>query len=167
MKTSSKLGFILVCTAMSSAGIATENPYKGIEAICGDLGVMDIAPGNLPEAVQPWEVRLCVDHTLGRDRELDPENGASLAPSVKEEGPSLVSKRLFEKKCSFSAEYGCSKRYCWKQCGKNGEWCWTAVSGGTGPWRGCHSWQDCGMDDIDYGCGRNCKKHPEDCKCSC
>ncbi|KAK7597006.1 hypothetical protein V3481_003609 [Fusarium oxysporum f. sp. vasinfectum] len=41
MKTSSKLGFILVCTAMSSAGIATENPYKGIEAICGDLGVMD------------------------------------------------------------------------------------------------------------------------------
>ncbi|KAJ0148180.1 hypothetical protein HZ326_9225 [Fusarium oxysporum f. sp. albedinis] len=112
MKTSSKLGFIL-----------------GIEAICGDLGVMDIAPGDLPEAVQPWEVRLCVDHPLGHDRELDPEKGASLAPSVKEEGPSLVSKRLFEKKCSFSAEYGCSKRYCWKQCGKNGEW-----SGRTAVW---------------------------------
>ncbi|TVY76466.1 hypothetical protein Focb16_v007579 [Fusarium oxysporum f. sp. cubense] len=79
MKTSSKLGFILVCTAMSSAGIATENPYKGIEAICCDLGVMDIAPGDLPEAVQPWEARLCADHPLGRDRELDPEKGASRA----------------------------------------------------------------------------------------
>ncbi|KAI7758661.1 hypothetical protein LZL87_007052 [Fusarium oxysporum] len=142
MKPSPELGFILVCTAMSSAGIATESPIR--------------------VSKQSAEVRLCADHPLGCDRELEPEKGASLAPSVKDEGALLVGKRLFERKCSFSAEYDCSKGYCWKQCGKNGEWCWTAVSGGTGPWRGCHSWQGCGIDDIDYGCGQNCKKHPED-----
>lgn len=167
MQTSPKLLFVLACAAMTSVSAAVEsNPYKGIEAICGDLGVMDIAPADLPAGVQPSEIRLCADHPMGRDRELDPKKGASLAP-VEDEKVAPSAKMLFERKCSFGAPYGCSKGFCWKQCGKGGEWCWAAGAGGTGPWKGCHSWQDCGVDDTTYGCGKNCKKHPEHCKCSC
>ncbi|KAE8384030.1 hypothetical protein BDV23DRAFT_189625 [Aspergillus alliaceus] len=63
-------------------------------------------------------------------------------------------------KCWTRSPYGCSKdRYCWKQCGNNGQWCWTAHAGGTGPWTSCSTDADCvpGKDDSDF-VGSPCAK---------
>ncbi|KAK1978164.1 hypothetical protein LZ30DRAFT_599756, partial [Colletotrichum cereale] len=49
-------------------------------AICGDLGVLDVDIGQLPEGVSPADLRMCAGHPNGRVRILDPDQGASLAP---------------------------------------------------------------------------------------
>ncbi|CEL01997.1 hypothetical protein ASPCAL01573 [Aspergillus calidoustus] len=55
--------------------------------------------------------------------------------------------------CEWKAEYGCpGSGYCWKTCGKQGEWCWTATKGGIGSWITCSTWRDCGTHT--YACAR-------------
>ncbi|KAJ4108687.1 hypothetical protein NW768_012164 [Fusarium equiseti] len=168
MKSSLKLLFALACTAIAPLVAAGDCPYKGNEAVCGDLGVMNVAPSDIPEGVLASEVRLCADHPNGgRDRELDPNKGASLAPLEEEKEVQPSPRTLFGRTCVLSAPYGCSERFCWKVCGKAGQWCWTAGAKGAGPWRGCHSWHDCGSDDVNYACGNNCRTRPQDCGCTC
>ncbi|KAG9497940.1 hypothetical protein J7337_010816 [Fusarium musae] len=68
---------VLVCSTLISAGTST---ISGAEAVCGDLGILQVTPGNIPDGVEPSDLRLCADHPLGRNRTLDPAKGASLAP---------------------------------------------------------------------------------------
>ncbi|KAI1072867.1 hypothetical protein LB507_011480 [Fusarium sp. FIESC RH6] len=160
--------FALAFAAITPLFAAADSLYKGNEAVCGSLGVMNVAPSDIPVGVKASEVRLCADHPNGgRDRQLDPKKGASLAPFENKKPVQHSPKSLFERTCELTAPYGCSDRFCWKVCGKGGQWCWTANAKGTGPWRGCHSWHDCGMDDEHYGCGNNCRTRPQDCGCSC
>ncbi|KAJ4137212.1 hypothetical protein NW768_002794 [Fusarium equiseti] len=73
----------LAYAAMASSAATPVSP--GAAAVCGDLGILNIAPGDLPEGVEPSELRLCADHPMGRNRTLDPAEGASLAPMTEEE----------------------------------------------------------------------------------
>ncbi|KAF9534046.1 hypothetical protein CPB83DRAFT_728072, partial [Crepidotus variabilis] len=45
--------------------------------------------------------------------------------------------------CWYDSQIGCTGGYCWKVCGNNGEWCWTANNGGVGSLISCSNWQDC------------------------
>jgi len=160
--------FALAFAAMTPLVAAGDCLYKGNEAVCGDLGVMNVAPSDIPKGVLASEVRLCADHPNGgRDRELDPKNGASLAPVEDEKRIQPSPKTLFERRCTLSHPYGCSEGFCWKVCGKSGQWCWTAAAKGSGHWRGCHSWMDCGMDADKYACGMHCRTRPGNCGCTC
>ncbi|KAN0079499.1 hypothetical protein V8E54_004713 [Elaphomyces granulatus] len=113
------------------------------KAICGDLGdVMDTT--NLPDWVNPNEVRTCKEH---------PEGDA---------GPAGKSPEI--QKCWFGSNLGCSENgYCFKSCGRpgSGQWCWTAENGGHGKWitcssaRDCHLWDACGAGGCDK-CGCSC-----------
>ncbi|OAL54694.1 hypothetical protein IQ07DRAFT_628456 [Pyrenochaeta sp. DS3sAY3a] len=73
---------------------------------------------------------------------------------------------LFKRKCESSAPYGCSKDgFCWKVCGDGGKWCWTGTgSNGEKEFRKCSNWGQCSQA---HPCATGCKKHPEDCGCSC
>lgn len=158
-------GFFLVAAQVIGVFSATvpEPSQK-----CGILGVMSVNAAELPKGVKPNDVRKCLDHPMGRDRDL---KKASMAPVTPEflalrnetegevKGSDLTVKPLA---CEKGAPYGCSKGYCWKTCGKNGEWCWTAYKGGLGSWIKCNSWKDCGT--TTYACGRGgCPS----CGCSC
>ncbi|KAM5359904.1 hypothetical protein ACJZ2D_014107 [Fusarium nematophilum] len=77
----SKLSAVLVLAyvATVSSAATPSSPEACAKAICGDLGIINIDPSQLPEGIEPSDLRLCADHPLGRNRTLDPENGASLA----------------------------------------------------------------------------------------
>ncbi|EWG54186.1 hypothetical protein FVEG_12459 [Fusarium verticillioides 7600] len=127
----------LVYVTLASSAATPASPAAGAVAICGDLGILNIAPGDLPEGVAPSELRLCADHPMGRNRTLDPLEGASLAPMEEEDldpdTTATPSAGLFEERaCYDKAPYGCSRGYCWKQCGasRSGKWCWTASAMG-------------------------------------
>ncbi|KAE8153973.1 hypothetical protein BDV25DRAFT_136343 [Aspergillus avenaceus] len=84
------------------------------------------------------------------------------------QGTSPPAKDLFAPKaCWTRSPYGCSEnRWCWKQCGPGGKWCWLAKNGGRGEWKSCTSAEDCkpGVDDSDCGKGgKDCKA----CGCGC
>lgn len=118
-------------------------------AECGNLGVMEV-PDTLPEGVTADKVRKCAAHPLDA-------NGESLSREVND----LVKRGAQE--CETKASFGCSKGFCWKVCGPGGEWCWTASDEGTGPWKTCNTFKDCGSDDS-FACGVECG---EKCGCSC
>ncbi|RAK79651.1 uncharacterized protein BO72DRAFT_373150 [Aspergillus fijiensis CBS 313.89] len=149
MKFSAALLSILVVltSALTISPTSTGNNDPAIE--CGDLGVMVIPAADLPEGVLPSDVRKCREHPLGRNRYLE---SASLAPLDP----------VDPQACYRDAPYGCSKGYCWKVCGSNGEWCWTAKGGGAGAWYTCSRYQNCGTGTM-YACGRNCPS----CGCGC
>ncbi|PYI29060.1 hypothetical protein BP00DRAFT_479945 [Aspergillus indologenus CBS 114.80] len=140
---------------------------------CGNLGIMVVPTADLPKGVHPSDVRICRDHPLGRNRDIE---GASLAPldpmDVQTlEGNTAALEGRSEPKmpntaelqtCYKNAPYGCSGGYCWKVCGNNGEWCWTAKNSGVGAWYTCNRYQNCGTGTI-YACGRGCPS----CGCSC
>ncbi|KAK2592410.1 hypothetical protein QQS21_009893 [Conoideocrella luteorostrata] len=136
-------------TDVSSAAIHAQ-------AVCGDLGVMNIAPENLHADTAASDVRMCAEHPLGRNRSLDPAKGASLAPL--ENGDKTVLDNPLnspdKRACYTKAPYGCSGGYCWKSCGNKGEWCWTAGAWGAGSWAKCKRFQDCGTGGINFGCGK-------------
>ncbi|KAF5569347.1 hypothetical protein FPHYL_2162 [Fusarium phyllophilum] len=160
---------VLAYSTLISAGPST---ISGAEAVCGDLGILQVPPGNLPDGVEPSDLRLCADRPLVRNRTLDPAKGASLAPLEEGDIPDTTptgASRLFQKRrCYYGAPYGCSDKYCWKSCGAkgSGKWCWTATAGGVGPWARCKSWEGCGTNGLQYGCGKNCVL-PGVCGCSC
>ncbi|CEI60176.1 hypothetical protein FVEN_g6360 [Fusarium venenatum] len=169
MKAFNNFLLVLAYSAIGLSAATPASPEARAKAICGDLGILDIT--TLQDGVEPAELRLCADHPLGRKRNLDPKQGSSIAPGDKglpkdvspADSTGLLSKRI----CWDVAPYGCENRsYCWKVCGQNGEWCWTAHAGGSGAWRGCRTWGDCGTDDKDFGCGKNCKASGI-CGCSC
>ncbi|CVK85186.1 hypothetical protein FPRO06_07658 [Fusarium proliferatum] len=163
----------LAYAALASSAATPASPASGAAAICGDLGILNIAPGDLPDGVEPSDLRLCANHPMGRNRTLDPLEGASLAPVEEEDldpdTTAAPSASLFgERACYYKAPYGCSRGYCWKQCGKSrsGQWCWTASGMGGGPWRKCDKYEDCGTNKFTFACGNNCWVS-RSCGCSC
>ncbi|KAK5989540.1 hypothetical protein PT974_11067 [Cladobotryum mycophilum] len=132
------------------------------ETSCGSLGVMKYDANKLPAGATPDDVRQCADHPLGHNRNQEP---ASLAPlhagemSVAPSGEDILVNRAAAS-CYRDAPYGCTRGYCWKVCGNNGEWCWTARAGGIGKWFTCNSWKDC---DAKQACGKGCPS----CGCGC
>ncbi|KAJ4022754.1 hypothetical protein NW752_000040 [Fusarium irregulare] len=107
--------FALAVAAITPLFAAADSLYKGNEAVCGSLGVMNVAPSDIPVGVKASEVRLCADHPNGgHDRQLDPKKGASLAPFENKKPVQHSPKSLFERTCELTAPYGCSDRFCWK-----------------------------------------------------
>ena len=159
---------VFVAFAFISVASAAVTPNVRVQEICGDLGVMDVATNELASGVGVSDIRMCADHPLGRNRTLDEAEGASLAPvdpndaHVLARTPSSLN-TLEERSCNYKAPYGCSGGYCWKSCGKNGVWCWTASKGGVGAWAKCSKFEDCGTVGIYFGCGKACAS----CGCSC
>ncbi|KAE8153387.1 hypothetical protein BDV25DRAFT_136989 [Aspergillus avenaceus] len=76
-----------------------------------------------------------------------------------------VSNVFAAQKCWTRSPYGCSKnRWCWKQCGGSGQWCWLAHNSGKGAWTSCTTDADCAPGTGDSDCGSTgCKA----CGCSC
>lgn len=157
--------FLLAATSFTSALTARDVSADVARDICGDLGLMsDQLTDRKLSAAEMANVRLCADHPLGRTR---PEEGESLAPMADEPAPVGKRSLLTERKCYDKAPLGCSKGYCWKSCGDQiGQWCWTARFGGEGAWATCKSYEDCGIDDQNFGCGKGCHK-ADQCGCSC
>ncbi|KAB8073669.1 hypothetical protein BDV29DRAFT_133527 [Aspergillus leporis] len=100
-------------------------------------------------------------------------SAAAMADAPSGDGPYSVNGQspserdvLSPQACWTRSPYDCSEsRWCWKQCGTRGEWCWTARNRETGPWKACANDRDCvpGSDDSDCGQGANCSA----CGCSC
>ncbi|KAL3449198.1 hypothetical protein BJX65DRAFT_306259 [Aspergillus insuetus] len=55
---------------------ATPEEIAAAEAECGSLGVMWVAPEDLPEGITYDDVRLCADHPLG------PNAGPGAGPGI-------------------------------------------------------------------------------------
>ncbi|EXM14986.1 hypothetical protein RAB80_006732 [Fusarium oxysporum f. sp. vasinfectum] len=75
-----KYNSAILVLAYSTLISAVSSTISGAKTVCGDLGILQITPENLPDGVEPSDLRLCADHPLGRNRTLDPVEGASLAP---------------------------------------------------------------------------------------
>ncbi|OAA73493.1 protein kinase domain protein [Cordyceps fumosorosea ARSEF 2679] len=126
---------------------------RAAEEECGALGVME-APASA--YLNGGVVRQCRDHPMGSDRGLDINDEVANAPFKQAEARNSVPDTL-TKRCPRTAAWGCGNGgYCWKNCGRNGEWCWTAGNYGNGPWARCSSWKDCGFDDMRYSCSGGC-----------
>lgn len=136
---------IVVAVQVAAALAARTTANTGRDETCGTLGVMD-ASDSLSAGATTENVRKCAEHPL--------TNGT--LPGLSEDKENSASK------CYFDAPYGCSDGYCWKACGNNGEWCWTAKNGGTGDWYTCSASTQCGDSDT-YACGQGCSS----CGCSC
>lgn len=134
---------IVALLALNAAGVFASPAAKDT---CGDLGVMDVDLSNLPEGVDPSNIRACANHP------------SSQRPESQEN--SLLAKR----ECWFGKQYGCSKDgWCYKTCGDagSGQWCWAAENGGLGDWIGCKDDSNC---SPNMACGQgNC----DACGCSC
>ncbi|KPM41722.1 hypothetical protein AK830_g4816 [Neonectria ditissima] len=132
MKTSNNALLLLAYSVLVSSAVSPASPEARAKAICGDLGILDIT--TLPDGVEPSELRLCADHPMGRNRTLDPKKGASLAPGGegyrKDITPADSTDVLSKRVCYDAAPYGCEGKWCWKTCGDNEEWCWTAWARG-------------------------------------
>ncbi|KAJ6022460.1 uncharacterized protein N7446_012812 [Penicillium canescens] len=75
MQITKNLILLAVCAATASAVTV---PDTAIVDECSNLGgVMSIPDHELPEGVEPSDVRRCIEHPLGRERYLE---DASLAP---------------------------------------------------------------------------------------
>ncbi|KAK6336196.1 hypothetical protein TWF696_001759 [Orbilia brochopaga] len=144
-----------------------------VAAECGSLGVLNT--DNLPAGVDPSAVRKCDGHPLGRDRAV---NTALLTPATAEElqaaqnGGALDARSVVKalsgratNACWFGASSGCTKGYCWRNCGPNGQWCWTATNSGYGDWIQCRDAGSCA--DSNAACGQGCKPDNKACGCSC
>ncbi|KAF3935454.1 hypothetical protein ABW20_dc0108010 [Dactylellina cionopaga] len=156
----------LFLIAQISGGMAAA--VSSAAAECGSLGVMQV-----PAGADPANFRKCAGHPLGHARDLSQTTYTPLTPEQIEKAqnvkldarsviPALSGRGV--NACWFGANSGCTKGYCWKSCGNNGEWCWTASSGGSGPWVQCNSANQCGSGEA---CGQGCKSGSNDCGCSC
>jgi hypothetical protein len=132
------------------------------EVECGALGVMDVS--SLPAGTDLSLVRKCAAHPLGDARPFDFDDvsvpgGAEVTTLNK-----MDLGARGEDACVTSSPLGCSSGYCWKTCGSAGEWCWTAVGDGSGPWIKCQTYTQC---NIDQSCGKGCGLGNKSCGCSC
>ncbi|KAJ6261627.1 hypothetical protein Dda_4297 [Drechslerella dactyloides] len=142
-------------------------------AECGSLGVLDTK--NVRAGADLSKLRKCSGHPMGRDRDLehallgplisaDSEAAQNAAPlDARSVIPALSGRGA--NACWFGASYGCSKNFCWRNCGPNGQWCWTATNSGSGEWIGCNAASQCA--DLNAACGKDCKKDDKSCGCSC
>lgn len=96
-----------------------------------------------------------------RDAKLNARSDSASEDELEATSPNPLSKRA----CWFGNNYGCSKNYCYKRCGGNGQWCWLAAGGGKGPWLKCSVDSQCSPGNTrGSGCGvGDCKA----CGCSC
>ncbi|KAK2612506.1 hypothetical protein QQS21_001444 [Conoideocrella luteorostrata] len=118
--------------------VALSSPTDIVAAECGAMGVMKVDLADVSADVDPSAIRKCAEHPLAAS-------------------PNPVSKR----DCWYGKSSGCSKGYCYKSCGGNGQWCWTAFNDGYGNWIGCQNDNQC---STNQACGiGNCKA----CGCSC
>ncbi|KAL5092916.1 hypothetical protein Trisim1_000648 [Trichoderma cf. simile WF8] len=158
----------LLFIVFSASVVRPENiSPRDIEAqkLCGDLEVMKMDVNQLPTGISPDSVRMCEEHPLNQDG-IDILDGASLAPAdVSQRGVTSALPLYFgvKRACYYAAPYGCTRGYCWKACDDDGKWCWTASQGGYGNWATCKTFEDCGLDDDDFGCGKRCQR----CGCGC
>jgi hypothetical protein len=162
----------------------TASPAEFTAEECGELGVMDWDPANLPEGTDVSALRKCKKHPaeLGVASSLyDPSTETDLISSVKrgelvEEAAGLDKREIClegGRGMGFDYDYGCDKGWCWRNC--NGPfvstnpaapkpWCWLAYEGGNGGWTPCGRWQDC---EWSYN-NKNAKCGKGDCKaCGC
>ncbi|RDA86919.1 hypothetical protein CP532_1846 [Ophiocordyceps camponoti-leonardi (nom. inval.)] len=119
------------------AGVLASPTESSAQAECGLLGVMKIDLTKLPTGVDPNDIRKCAEHPLRHS--------------------------LNRRDCWFGDQAGCSKGYCYRNCGTggSGQWCWSASNGGLGGWITCKKNSDC---NINMSCGiGGCKS----CGCSC
>ncbi|KAF2441587.1 hypothetical protein P171DRAFT_434241 [Karstenula rhodostoma CBS 690.94] len=143
MKFTSILLFAASLASVSSTAIPDSQTLE-----CGELGHMNIKPGDLPPNVHLSDVRTCRDH---------PETTS--VNKRKHDG----TPDIFKRDCNSSGKTkGCSKNgYCWKECGGGHKWCWVALAEGWGPWKTCSNDGQCKSSDA---CAQgDCK----DCGCSC
>lgn len=128
---------------------------------CGDLGVMAYTDAALAKGINTTGIRTCKEHPLGPNPRPEPQGlGES---DAKRDLDDLLNPREELQACWYGDPYGCSKGYCYKVCGDNGRWCWTAWNGGWGDWRTCSAKDDC-KDTQGAECGEGgCKA----CGCSC
>lgn len=135
----SAIAILVQAASLATALTRGDVSYAEAEAICGDLGVLDV-----PFDVDPYTVRACNEH-----------------PSIRETDVLSLEKR----KCWYgSRDSGCSKKgWCFRNCdnGGTGAWCWTTVGGPLDSWKSCKSDNECGRNDSCGGGG--CKK----CGCGC
>ncbi|KAI7761053.1 hypothetical protein LZL87_011458 [Fusarium oxysporum] len=85
MKYCSNAPLAIAYATVASSTATPASPAAGATGICGGLGLLNIAPGDLLEGVEPSDLRLCANHLMGRNRTLDPLEGASLAPMEEED----------------------------------------------------------------------------------
>lgn len=132
----------LVITLANIATVfsASVPPPPGAE--CGDLGVT-IDDGTLPPDINATDVRTCTNHPLSNQTALEHS--------------------LDKRNCVWNKKSGCDKGYCWKKCGNEGQWCWTARVKGFGDWYTCGSDRDCN-EKMDCG---NASGGCDSCGCSC
>ncbi|KAK4169893.1 hypothetical protein QBC43DRAFT_329466 [Cladorrhinum sp. PSN259] len=136
---------LLAPMAFASPAAAAEVAAKVADS-CGALGVMNVNTTTLPANVDPTNIRTCADHPAG-------------SPVQALDGG------IAKRDCYYGAPFGCSKGYCWKQCGPSGsgQWCWTATNGGYGDWSSCSNNQQCSEAQACGIGGSDCKA----CGCSC
>ncbi|KAF9262624.1 hypothetical protein L218DRAFT_394915 [Marasmius fiardii PR-910] len=147
----------VVFLACQTVMVLAFTPSAADVAECGELGVLTYNVSDLPAGVSPDSVRKCANHPLGK-----------ITPEIAARDGAPATNILGKRDCWYGASYGCSgdagkPKYCWKTCGANGEWCWTAQGGGWGPWIGCNTAEDCNQG-MACGLGNgDCTA----CGCSC
>lgn len=137
----------------------------GSASECGDLGIIDWAPEDIPAGIDSKDLRKCQGH---------PED--SVTPK---RGTGILGRRYPDRTPDCypaDDEYNCSlDGYCWKKCAPNGlpnnrgNWCWMAQHGGYAEWTTCKTATDChyqsdfGRADCALGQGyQGCV----DCRCT-
>ncbi|KAK2766264.1 hypothetical protein FQN54_007781 [Arachnomyces sp. PD_36] len=153
-----KLNVFLTVALQVAGGLATAIPDA--EARCGDLGAMTV-----PEGADASQFRSCLEHPLGaRPQSSDLENRAPPMSShdMTKRAEPVLRDDVTAQACWHGDPVGCTDGYCWKTCGDNGEWCWTALHEGTGPWYKCSASDQC-HEYMACGVGSSC----DSCGCSC
>ncbi|KAJ7197938.1 hypothetical protein GGX14DRAFT_374572 [Mycena pura] len=163
-------GFLALVAAMLSQ-IAAASVDTAAE--CGALGGVMKVPDVLPEGVNLTDIRNCAGHPLGINETRTGSEGfiQGKYKTIIQKDSYLMSTITSRpgRACETRETLVCTKGkdgvgYCWKVCGRGGEWCWTASNGGFGGWDTCIDASDCGTDNNEYGCGAGgCA----DCGCSC
>jgi hypothetical protein len=129
---------LLQAASLASALSRADVTQAEAEALCGDLGVMEV-----PEGVDASTVRACKEH---------PTFTGSPNPALE------------KRKCWYGQAVGCDRGgWCYRTCdnGGTGAWCWTTKGGPLGEWKSCGRDSDCSREDSCGGGG--CKK----CGCGC
>jgi hypothetical protein len=158
--------FAIYFSVVVAASVAVQRSSRATdevnaESICGELGVMKINADDLPDGASPKDVRMCAKHPHGRNRTLDPSEGASLPPAYAsmQNPPGKTHTEVSHingRSGDSGSPFGCSRGWCWRSCGtpghEGGKWCWAAAEHGTGEWKTCKNWHQCGSDDEDFGC---------------
>ncbi|EJT76565.1 hypothetical protein GGTG_06483 [Gaeumannomyces tritici R3-111a-1] len=118
----------------------------------------------------PESYRKCKEHPLlllaGGMPTTPSEDGdvmeaEAVALEVRAADAADAGRRVFARACAClksGSNIGCEKDYCWKECGRNREWCWLADNGGTGAWTTCRSAFHCAGKAIGSDKRADCSR---------